>query len=179
MSFENLRSASTVPRFLLATLAAAFAMGAAATPAGAAIDPPVSVESCSYIPPERDLSVTKIVYEVGKSRGVSEKVMLAAFEAGWIESNMNNLNCGDLDSLGVFQQRPSQNWGTPEQIRDVRYAATKFFERAQTLEPLFPGLSAGLLADEVQNSCCPYKYDQAETKARSLLDEVKRLLPNL
>jgi len=123
------------------------------------------------VPANRDINVTRTVY-VGVRRGVSAKVMLAGFEAGWVESHMNNLNCGDRDSLGVFQQRPSQGWGTPEQILNVDYAANAFFAEAQRVEPKYPNLSAGLLADKVQRSCCPARYDQAEAKARQMLDEV-------
>jgi hypothetical protein len=81
--------------------------------------------SC-HVPSNRDISVTRTVYDVGVELGVSDRVMLAGFEAGWVESRMNNLSCGDKDSLGVFQQRPSQGWGTPQQIMDVSYAATQF-----------------------------------------------------
>ncbi|MGI5183554.1 hypothetical protein ACQEVZ_45590 [Dactylosporangium sp. CA-152071] len=56
----------------------------------------------------------RVVYQVGLNRGVSESVMLAGFEAGWIESHMNDLPCGDKDALDGFQQRPSFGWGTPE-----------------------------------------------------------------
>jgi len=45
------------------------------------------------------------------------------------ESGIRNLDYGDRDSLGVFQQRPSQGWGTPEQVRDVRHATTSFLTR--------------------------------------------------
>ncbi|MFC8918030.1 hypothetical protein ACFT5C_19890, partial [Streptomyces sp. NPDC057116] len=127
-----------------------------------------------HIPPDRDLDVTKTVYTVGRDLGVSDKVMLAGFEAGWVESHMNNLDCGDRDSLGVFQQRPSQGWGTPEQIRHVPYAAEQFFTRAVRVEERFPHLTAGQTAQEVQRSAFPPRYDQAEAKARALLDEAKR-----
>lgn len=40
------------------------------------------------------------------------------------ESGLRNLDYGDRDSLGVFQQRPSQGWGTAEQIMDVAHATT-------------------------------------------------------
>jgi hypothetical protein len=53
-----------------------------------------------HVPPTHDLEVTKTVYTVGLRLGVSDKVMLAGFEAGWVESHMNNLRCGDRDSLG-------------------------------------------------------------------------------
>ncbi|MEV3992697.1 hypothetical protein AB0J57_27680 [Streptomyces sp. NPDC049837] len=125
------------------------------------------------IPPDRDLEVTRTVYAVGRRLGVSEKVMLAAFEAGWVESHMNNLDCGDKDSLGVFQQRPSRGWGTPEQIRRVPYAARRFFARAVEVERRSPHLTAGETAQEVQRSAHPDRYDEAEPKARALLAEAR------
>jgi len=128
---------------------------------------------CPSIPSERDLAVTQVVHQVGVDLGASEKVMLAGFEAGWVESHMNNLPCGDADSLGVFQQRPSQGWGTPEQIMDVTYAATQFFNQAIHNEPLYPEYTAGLLAQSVQRSCCPERYDQSEGKALEMLAEVR------
>lgn len=124
-----------------------------------------------HVPPDRDLEVTKAVYAVGRRLGVSDKVMLAGFEAGWVESHMNNLPCGDRDSLGVFQQRPSQGWGTPEQILHVPYAAEQFFTRAVRVEQRLPHLTAGRTAQEVQRSAFPDRYDQAEAKARALLAE--------
>ncbi|KUH40354.1 MULTISPECIES: hypothetical protein [Streptomyces] len=125
------------------------------------------------IPPDHDPDVIRTVHRVGLTLGVSDKVMLAAFEAGWVESHMNNLDCGDKDSLGVFQQRPSQGWGTPEQIRDVPYAAERFFRGAMGVERRSPGLSAGRTAQEVQRSAHPDRYDAAEGKARALLREAE------
>ncbi|HEY0639995.1 MAG TPA: VCBS repeat-containing protein [Pseudonocardiaceae bacterium] len=135
----------------------------------------VGPDACSSIPPSHDPNVIRIVMKVGLDRNVSPKVMLAAFEAGWVESRMNNLPCGDKDSLGVFQQRPSYGWGTPEQILDVAYASMQFFIRAQANEPLYPSYSAGLLAQSVQRSCCPERYDQAEARARSMMDQARLL----
>ncbi|WP_405684170.1 LGFP repeat-containing protein [Streptomyces sp. NBC_01387] len=123
------------------------------------------------VPADRDIAVTRKVYEVGQRMNVSDKVMLAGFETGWVESHMNNLNCGDRDSLGVFQQRPSQGWGTAEQILDVDYAAGKFFEVAQQMEPGMEGSTAGQLAQAVQRSAYPDRYDEAEGTARQQRDE--------
>ncbi|MCT2584317.1 hypothetical protein [Actinophytocola gossypii] len=149
----------------------------AADPAAPGTHVPATIEpaECESIPPDRDLAVTQTVHQVGLDLGASDKVMLAAFEAGWVESHMNNLPCGDKDSLGVFQQRPSQGWGTPEEIMDVTYAATQFFEQAIHNEPLYPDLTAGLLAQTVQRSCCPERYDEAEPKALEMLAEVGAL----
>ncbi|CAM5662940.1 hypothetical protein SAVIM338S_06823 [Streptomyces avidinii] len=123
------------------------------------------------IPADRDIAVTRKVYEVGQRMNVSAKVMLAGFETGWVESRMNNLDCGDRDSLGVFQQRPSQGWGSPEQILDVDYSAGKFFEVALQMEPGMEGSSPGELAQAVQRSAYPERYDQVEGAARSMRDE--------
>ncbi|SFR12546.1 hypothetical protein SAMN04488564_103827 [Lentzea waywayandensis] len=133
--------------------------------AGTAHALPVKL-SCR-VPGVHDADVIRVVHAVGLSRGVSDKVMLAGFEAGWVESHMNNLDCGDADSLGVFQQRPSMGWGAPEQIMDVSYAAGRFFEYAVRVDR--PDLSAGRLADAVQRSCCPERYDQAEARAGAML----------
>ncbi|MFS8103810.1 VCBS repeat-containing protein [Lentzea alba] len=124
------------------------------------------------LPPDRDIEVTKVVHRVGRNLGVSAKVMLAGFEAGWVESHMNNLLCGDRDSLGVFQQRPSMGWGTPEQVTNVVYASNAFFTRAINSERNHPGFTAGQIAQDVQRSGFPDRYDQAETKARALIAEV-------
>ncbi|MFD0277704.1 LGFP repeat-containing protein [Kitasatospora sp. NPDC127111] len=126
------------------------------------------------IPPDRDIAVTRKVYEVGQRMNVSDKVMLAGFETGWVESRMNNLDCGDRDSLGVFQQRPSMGWCTPAQCLDVDYAASRFFEVALQMEPDHQGSSAGTLAQAVQRSAYPERYDQAEGRARALRDEAFR-----
>ncbi|WP_394616072.1 hypothetical protein JNUCC0626_41225 [Lentzea sp. JNUCC 0626] len=119
------------------------------------------------VPGVHDAEVIRVVHAVGLSLRVSDKVMLAGFEAGWVESHMNNLACGDADSLGVFQQRPSMGWGTPDQIMNVTYAAGRFFELAVRMDRAH--LSPGLLADAVQRSCCPERYDQAEPRALMML----------
>lgn len=115
------------------------------------------------------------VYEVGESRDVSDKLMNAAFAAGWVESHMHNLPCGDRDSLGVFQQRPSQDWGTADQIMNVEYAARQFFDRAEHVEAAEPSLTPGDLAQRVQRSAFPDRYGRAEAKARLLQLEAERL----
>ncbi|SDG37325.1 hypothetical protein SAMN05216553_107402 [Lentzea fradiae] len=119
------------------------------------------------VPPTHDPDVIRTVHAVGLALDVSDKVMLAAFEAGWVESHMNNLPCGDRDSLGVFQQRPSMGWGTPQQVMDVSHAARRFFEAAVRADRA--DLTPGLLADAVQRSCCPERYDQAFDRASAML----------
>ncbi len=68
---------------------------------------------------------------------------------------------------------PADCDSTPEQIMDVTYAATRFSTQAIRNEPLYPDHTAGLLAQSVQRSCCPERYDQSEGKALEMLAEVR------
>jgi Putative Flp pilus-assembly TadE/G-like len=115
-------------------------------------------------------SIPAIVYAVGASMGATAKQMLAAFEAAIVESGFRNLPDGDRDSLGVFQQRPSQGWGAPSQILNPFYAARKFFEGAQRVSQ---GGTAGQLAQRVQISGFPERYDQVATQAADLIARVE------
>jgi peptidoglycan hydrolase-like protein with peptidoglycan-binding domain len=125
------------------------------------------------VPSQPDLEVAKIVHRTGTGLGVTDRVMLAGFETGLVESNMHNLPCGDRDSLGVFQQRPSQGWGTPVQVVDVAYASNSFFTRAINVAAAHPDWSAGRVAQAVQVSAFPDRYDEAEGAARDLIARVE------
>ncbi|WP_367124322.1 hypothetical protein [Streptomyces phytohabitans] len=121
------------------------------------------------VPPEHDPAIIDTVHQVALDHQVTPKVLLAAFEAGWVESHMHNLDCGDKDSLGVFQQRPSAGWGTPEQITDPVYATAEFLEQAVRNDARNPAYTPGQLAQSVQRSAFPDRYDQSEAKARELI----------
>ena len=125
-------------------------------------------EKCA-VPADFDPAIINTVHDVATQRGVTDKVMLAAFETGWVESHMNNLNCGDRDSLGVFQQRPSAGWGTPEQIMDPVFATNAFLDQAIPNDQNNPGFTPGQLAQSVQRSAFPDRYDQSEAKAREMI----------
>ncbi|GAA2356033.1 hypothetical protein Cme02nite_49030 [Catellatospora methionotrophica] len=129
--------------------------------------------ACGSIPSTADPAVLSAVYAVATELGASERVLLAGFEAGWVESHMNNLNCGDRDSLGVFQQRPSQGWGTAAQILDVRFASNSFFSRAIPLAAANPSWSPGQVAQGVQRSAFPTRYDEARPVAEQLLAQAR------
>ncbi|MFD3918502.1 peptidoglycan-binding protein [Streptomyces sp. NPDC058595] len=128
------------------------------------------------VPSGADPEVLKAVYRKAVELGVDDRVLLAGFEAGVVESNMNNLDCGDRDSLGVFQQRPSQGWGTPEQIMDVAHASNSFFTRAINVARAHPDYSAGQVAQAVQISAYPDRYDAAEPTARALIEQARDLV---
>ena len=68
--------------------------------------------------------------------------LVIALAAAMQESSLRNLNYGDRDSLGLFQQRPSAGWGTPAQLTDPAYAARLFFGGANNPNK---GITRGLL----------------------------------
>ena len=118
-----------------------------------------------------DLNVARQAYQTASSMGASAKVMLALFEAGIVESEFQNLSSGDRDSAGFLQQRPSQGWGTKEQVMNVAYATTKFVTEAQKLENKVT--TSGQLAQAVQRSAYPLRYDAVALQAQALLGQVK------
>ena len=118
------------------------------------------------IPPSPE--VARTICKVLDRHNASPKVRLAAFEAAIVESGVHNLYHGDRDSLGVFQQRPSQGWGTPAQVTNVDYAATQFITRAIAANG---SQSAGQLAQDVQRSAFPDRYDQVALQAMSLIEK--------
>jgi cell division protein FtsB len=116
-----------------------------------------------------DPAVARAICQVARELGANDKVLLSAYEAAIVESGVHNLNYGDRDSLGVFQQRPSQGWGTPQQILNPVYASQQYISRAIRSDRQNPGLTPGRLAQTVQRSAFPERYDQREGQARALI----------
>lgn len=114
--------------------------------------------------------IVKIIADVARGRfgGQARQAAIIGVATGIVESGLRNLAGGDRDSVGVFQQRPSQGWGTVEQCMNVTYAAGAFFAR-------FPGNWAsqdpGAVAQSVQRSAFPGKYDGAIPDATALVNQ--------
>jgi hypothetical protein len=107
------------------------------------------------------------IAEVASARGLPDRAVVIALATARQESGLRNLDHGDRDSLGLFQQRPSQGWGTPEQVRDPVYAAGKFYERLVNV----PNWQTGRLtevAQTVQRSGFPEAYQKHEAIAVAL-----------
>lgn len=116
-------------------------------------------------PEQRELA--RRALKRARELGASPKETKALIEAGIVESNLTNLNHGDRDSLGYLQQRPSQGWGSPSQVRDIEYATTKFIQGAKKAKR--SNMSAGELAQAVQRSAFPDRYDQHSGEADAIL----------
>ncbi|MGS2619302.1 C40 family peptidase [Micromonospora sp. LZ34] len=105
---------------------------------------------------------------VGAERGVPPRGWVIALATAMQESTLRNLPGGDRDSIGLFQQRPSQGWGTPAQLRDPRYAAGTFYTALLAVD----GWQALPLTDAVQavqRSAFPGAYAKWEDDAIALV----------
>jgi hypothetical protein len=108
---------------------------------------------------------------VGKQLQIPEQGWVVAIAVAIQESTLRNLDHGDRDSLGLFQQRPSQGWGTPAQILDPTYAATQFYQHLQAV-PGWQQMSLNNAAQTVQRSGTPNAYGQHEKTAQAIVAAV-------
>ncbi|MGX1881072.1 heavy metal transporter [Streptomyces sp. NPDC055287] len=104
---------------------------------------------------------------VGTSRGLPERAVTIALATALQESALRNIKYGDRDSLGLFQQRPSQGWGTQKQILDPGYSAEKFYEHLEKV-PGYSRLPLTVAAQRVQRSGFPQAYAKHEPDAALL-----------
>jgi len=102
---------------------------------------------------------------VATGRGLPPKASTIALATATQESKLRNLTYGDRDSLGLFQQRPSQGWGTPEEINDPVYASHAFFDALVAI-PDWADWEVTEIAQEVQRSAFPEAYADHEGEAR-------------
>ena len=108
-----------------------------------------------------------IIVAESYNRGLSEQAAVIALATAWQESGLRNLNYGDRDSLGLFQQRPSYDWGTEEQIMDPWYSSGRFYEELIKFEG-WESTDVNDIAQKVQRSGHPEAYRKHETNARAL-----------
>src|SRR3954453_2292027 len=104
---------------------------------------------------------------VGKRMGLPDHAVSIALATAYLESGLHNIDYGDRDSLGLFQQRPSQGWGTPAQILTPHIAAASFFRRLARV-PGWQVIPVTQAAQQVQRSAVPNGYAQFEPEARAI-----------
>ncbi|WP_435846286.1 peptidoglycan-binding domain-containing protein [Streptomyces diacarni] len=132
-----------------------------------------------------ELANARTVIGVGKGAGIPEQGQVIALMTAMQESKfVNYLTPVDHDSLGIFQQRPSTGWGTPEQITDVPTSSKSFYGVADF--GTNPGLiqiegwetmPPGDVCQAVQVSAYPDRYAQWEQFARDLLAQEGPTVP--
>lgn len=140
-------------------------------------------DSAGIVPLSAEMATSaRIIIQVGREMGISNYGIVIALATAAQESHLKNIDYGDRDSIGLFQQRPSSGWGSVSQIRDPRYAARAFFGGPNSPTP---GSNPGLLdisrwqhmnltdaAQAVQRSAFPDAYAKWEVSAWSWLFEL-------
>lgn len=120
-----------------------------------------------------------LIIRIGRDLGISERGIAIALATAMVESSMRNLDYGDRDSLGLFQQRPSQGWGTAEQILNADRSIRVFYggpsdPNGSTTRGLldirgWESMAFTDAAQAVQISAYPDRYGQWEDAAYAWL----------
>ena len=108
-----------------------------------------------------------LIAAVSVQRGMPARAASIALATAFQESKLYNLDFGDRDSVGLFQQRPSQGWGTAKQLRDPVYATNAFYDALAKVEG-YQTMEITEAAQEVQRSAYPEAYADHERDGRVL-----------
>lgn len=119
----------------------------------------ITVEEGTVQLDEKQAANAATITAIGLRRGIPDRGLIVALATAWQESKLHNIDYGDRDSLGLFQQRPSQGWGTEEQVMDPRYAAEVFYEHLERI-PGWEDMRVTDAAQAVQRSAFPEEYEQ-------------------
>ncbi|MGO2863436.1 MAG: hypothetical protein ACTIC1_19920 [Brevibacterium sp.] len=119
----------------------------------------------------------RTIIGVGKGAELSEKAQKIAVMTALQESSLQNLDGGDRDSVGAFQQRPSMNWGSAEQVTDPVFASKSFYgvnpdspNPGLTQVDNWENIDPGQAAQDVQSSAYPDEYAKWESLAEQLVE---------
>ena len=104
-------------------------------------------------------SIAATIAGVAQRESLPARAVTVAYATALQESKLQNLTYGDRDSVGVFQQRPSQGWGTTAEIENPIYATTKFFS-ALVQVPGYTTMPVDQAAQDVQHSADGDAYQQ-------------------
>ena len=120
----------------------------------------------------------RTIIGVGKGEELSKKAQKIAVMTALQESSLQNLDGGDRDSAGAFQQRPSMNWGSVSQVSDPVFASKSFYgvnpdspNPGLTQIDNWENIDPGVAAQDVQASAFPDEYAKWEPLADQLVDD--------
>ena len=138
------------------------------------LDPKCAVEAQQELGlDDEQMANAATITQVGLELDMPDRAVVVALATAMQESELRNLDYGDRDSLGLFQQRPSQGWGTEAQVQDPVHAARSFYRTLRRVEG-WEEMRVTDAAQRVQISAFPDAYekwaDEAELLATALLD---------
>ncbi len=122
-------------------------------------------ETFAFDPEQVDHAAT--IGAVALRRGLPSRAVTVALATAMQESRLRNVDYGDRDSLGLFQQRPSQGWGTAAQVQDPVYAAGRFYDHLVKVSR-WQQRPVTVVAQAVQRSAFPDAYARWEAPAGAL-----------
>lgn len=117
-----------------------------------------------------------IIVAASYDAGLPERAAVVALATAWQESGLRNLDYGDRDSLGLFQQRPSYGWGTEAEIMDPWYSSGRFYEEIVKFDN-WETVDVNEMAQKVQRSGFPEAYRKHEANAVALAGALRGTLP--
>lgn len=120
----------------------------------------------------------RTIIGVGKGAELSKQAQKIAVMTALQESSLQDLDGGDRDSAGAFQQRPSMNWGSLSQVSDPVFASKSFYgvnpdspNPGLTQIDNWENIDPGVAAQDVQSSAYPDEYAKWEPLAEQLVDD--------
>ncbi|WP_282071530.1 hypothetical protein [Janibacter hoylei] len=122
-------------------------------------------QSVSFRPDQMNHASTIVL--LGVKRGLPARAGTIAIATAIQESKLHNLSYGDRDSVGLFQQRPSQGWGTEAQLQDPVYATNAFYDALVKVDG-WQDMVITEIAQEVQRSGYPEAYADHEQEGRTI-----------
>jgi hypothetical protein len=108
-----------------------------------------------------------LITAISIERGMPARAASIALATAYQESKLYNIDYGDRDSVGLFQQRPSQGWGSVEQLMDPVYSTHAFYDALQKVDG-YNSMEITVAAQEVQRSAYPDAYADHERSGRAL-----------
>ncbi|MGW2858275.1 C40 family peptidase [Streptomyces sp. NPDC001205] len=126
--------------------------------------------------PAEQVPNAQTIVATGLSLDVPERGQIVALATAMQESRLRNLGSGDRDSLGLFQQRHSQGWGTAQQIHDPVYASERFYKALLKVKG-WQQMTVTQAAQAVQKSGFPDAYAQWEPLATALQKAIAATFP--
>jgi hypothetical protein len=108
-----------------------------------------------------------VIAAVAERRGLPARAVSIAIATAIQESKLQNLDSGDRDSVGIFQQRPSQGWGKPRQLKNPYYATNAFYDALVTVDG-YETMPITEAAQAVQRSAFPDAYADHEQDGRAI-----------
>ena len=118
---------------------------------------------------KQQLANAATIVQVGRDMHIPEQGQKVALVTAMQESNLRNLDGGDRDSVGLFQQRPSQGWGSYAEVHDPQHASRSFYTALRKV-PGWQHMPVTAAAQAVQRSAFPGAYAKWENDAAVLVN---------